>query len=400
MPILFLGDGPDQHTGLGRLGRDLACLVASMPEFRVGYLGRGAFGSLKFPFQMYTYDARDQWGEHKIQRAWEDFSRGDYGVIMTLWDASRLLWFARPEYGLEEYPRLKGFLTGEQFERWGYFMVDGHGMGGGLPAAQAETLGGYARVVVASKWGYEIVKNSYENMGEDWLDWIPHPINGEVFKFDKDRRAYARSMWGVEKGEQVIGIVMTNQARKYWGPALMAVKHYISTTGAPVKLWLHYDRELNHWNIPALVSELGLEDMVLPGSRSLDDKGLAIRYGGCDCTLVLSGGEGFCYPAAESLACGVPVVSGTYGAQDELLAYSGQWRVNPAVKRVDTIHNVVRAEYNYRDVAEALKLCLAERWDEERAVKISATMDHLSMMKLGLVWKKWFREGIKAYEPR
>jgi len=33
---------------------------------------------------------------------WDDFSRGEPGIICTIWDISRLLWLARPEYLQDE----------------------------------------------------------------------------------------------------------------------------------------------------------------------------------------------------------------------------------------------------------------------------------------------------------
>src|SRR5438309_1472461 len=94
IPLLIVGDGPDQPTGLGRIGHDLAWLLSGMPEFKVGYLGRLAFGRSKFPWTQYVIGVQDQWGEGRIQKAWEDLSGGKKGIIFTVWDASRLLWFA------------------------------------------------------------------------------------------------------------------------------------------------------------------------------------------------------------------------------------------------------------------------------------------------------------------
>ena len=49
IPLLFVGDG-ESLTGLSRIGHDLAWLTSSMPEFKVGYLGRQSIGSSRRPW--------------------------------------------------------------------------------------------------------------------------------------------------------------------------------------------------------------------------------------------------------------------------------------------------------------------------------------------------------------
>jgi len=71
VPILFLGDSPDLHGGLSRIGRDLACNLTHLPQFRVGYLGRHGYGSRKLPFMQYNYGRELQWGEQILPRIWD-----------------------------------------------------------------------------------------------------------------------------------------------------------------------------------------------------------------------------------------------------------------------------------------------------------------------------------------
>ncbi len=169
VPFLFLGDAADSHTGLGRIGHDLAWLVSSMPEFKVGYLGRQGFGRARFPWAQYNFSERDQWGEELIEQAWNDLAEDKKGIIFTCWDASRLLWFVDGK---------DSFLQSNRFERWAYCMADGTGpLASQLPQEQAHVLSRYQRVLMASKWAYGLAGNT----GPD-LDWLPHPINRTIFK--------------------------------------------------------------------------------------------------------------------------------------------------------------------------------------------------------------------------
>jgi glycosyltransferase involved in cell wall biosynthesis len=377
VPILLLGDAPDQKTGLGRLGNDLAWLLSSMPEFKVGYLGRGGMGRAKNPWAQYAFAAHEQWGESKIEDAWDDLSQGQPGIIFTLWDASRLVWFADPT-GLS--PQLQNFLTYGNFERWGYFMQDSTGIiPSQIPLECAEVFARYSRVLLSSKWGHQITKNSIQLPD---VDWIPHGINRSVFQ--PQDRMIARSGWGVSEKEIVIGCVMSNTARKQWPVVLESIA---LMPGRP-KLWIHTDRLVNYWNLNALAVEYGLTgDRIIFEDRSFSDKELAWRYSACDATVVISGGEGFCYPVAESLSCGIPVVTGEYGAAGELTDHGS---IPPKYSVIDTSHNVRRALYSAVDVRDSLQRCLAI-YGELDCTKL---VNHLDWPNLGPVWRKWLRKGL------
>ena len=373
IPILFLGDAPDSPTGLGRIGHDLAWLASSMPEFQVGYLGRGAFGRAKYPWTQYGFGAEDQWGEQLLEKAWNDLAGDRKGIIFTVWDASRLLWFAHGAgTGLEP------FLNSGRFERWGYFMADAMGVAAtSLPLEQAYVISRYDRICMASCWACGLL-GSLEGPAPYW---IPHPLNRDVFR--PLGRAEIRSAWGIGESDLLIGSVMANQQRKQW-PVIFET--LAGLEGA--KLWIHTDRPVGYWNLPALAVEYGVENRILMEGRSMKDGELAMRYSACDATLVISGGEGFCYPVAESLSCGVPCVTGAYGAQAELTP----WRVEPAATVIDTSHNVRRAVYEAHAVLDELKKVLAQRPAPEECERL---VRHLNMKELGLVWKKWFRGGLQ-----
>jgi glycosyltransferase involved in cell wall biosynthesis len=374
IPILFLGDGADSHTGLGRIGHDLAWLASSMPEFKVGYLGRQAFGRAKFPWVQYSFSVAEQWGEERLEEAWQDLSQGQRGIIFTLWDASRLLWFVSGQ-GTHLEPFLKSF----SFERWGYFMADAAGVRiNALPMEQAHVVSHYDRVAFASRFGTSLAGG----IEGPEVDWLPHPINRDIYQ--PMDRTYGRSAFGVGSNETLIGCVMTNQARKHWPTVLEAVS---LLPGKP-RLWIHTDLLYHYWDIRALAIEYGIESQIVYEGRALSDKELAMRYAACDVTLVISGGEGFCYPVAESLSCGVPVLTGSYGAQAEL----APWHVDPVTSIIDTNHNVRRAIYEAQDVASELGGLLMNRPSPEECVRL---VTHLNMRELGLVWKKWFHKGLK-----
>ncbi len=385
IPLLLVGDGADSHTGLGRIGHDLAWILSTMPEFKVGYLGRNSLGRAKFPWASYTFGPSDNWGEYKIQEAWQDLSAGVHGIVFTVWDASRLLWFVHPE-GYP--PKLQEFLLQGNFERWGYFMADAAGVDPGrLPLEQAEVMRSYDRVLVASRWAHGLAVASGVGEVAD-LDWMPHPINRASFR--RHPRETARSFWGVDARTPLLHCVMANQARKHW-PVVMETLALLPQA----RLWLHTDLALHYWNLQALAVEYGVGDRIISEGRPLADTELAMRYSACDAGLVISGGEGFGYPVAESLSCGVPVVTGSYGAAAELT--DARCLVQAAWSAVDTVHNVRRAGYRAQDVAERVRWVLGQEWIDESgcAGDPQRLVEHLDSPLLAVQWRRWLRKGLQ-----
>jgi glycosyltransferase involved in cell wall biosynthesis len=380
VPLLFLGDAPESLTGLGRVGHDLAWLASSMPEFQVGYLGRGAFGRAKYPWSQYSFSIEEQWGEQVLEKAWNDLAGDRKGIIFTVWDASRLLWFADGRG-----TNLEKFLGSGRFERWGYFMADGAGVREDtLPLEQAHVVSQYDRALMASHWAYTLTSGiegrNLEGKVRPELDWIPHPLNRDVFR--PRGREEVRSAWGLADRDLLIGCVMANQQRKHWPAVIEAVARL-----ERAKLWIHTDTPLAYWNLHALAVEYGMEFQIIMEHRGLTDRELAMRYSACDATVVISGGEGFCYPVAESMSCGTPCVTGAYGAQAELTG----WTVPPVASIIDTSHNVRRAVYKGLDVWQKLLQVFREKPAPEVCERY---VQHLNMAELGLVWKKWFKKGL------
>ncbi len=395
IPILLVGDGPPDNqvqSGLGRITHDLAWMISSRPEFEVGWLGRMAFGRKAYPFAMYSFGPHEQWGEGRIQEAWMDLSAGRKGIIFTVWDASRLGWFV--QNGVDR--RMDEWFSRDEFERWGYFMLDGEGLRrGSLPVMQHAVLDKYDRVLTASRWARDIALNSKAQFGTQGLgelDWLPHPLNTRTFH--RAGRKEIRSAWAIAQDEILLGIVMTNQERKSWGTSLQAVRLLLDA-GVKLKLWIHTDKMSldargGYWDIEGLITELGLNEFVRSDFRSLSDSEMAMRYSALDLLLMISASEGFCYPAVEALACGTPVLTGSYGAQAELAQHTCPL-VEPRGFEVRTHHAIRRAVYSPEDIATVAQgLLKRKRLPEDYA----RSVEHLESSRLGKQWLKWMMKGI------
>ncbi len=374
LPILLLSDAPDQTSGLARITRDLATLLASDPDWRVATLGWMGTGSRVLPWPQYHMFPQEM-GESSLPVVWDEWSEGRPGIIMTVWDATRLLWLARPEYapeGLKEWIQ-KTRSAGTKL--WGYFPIDSCGPGGRLTGIVRETLLGYDRILVTSPWAVDVVRATIGDQEAEKrnLTWAPHGL-GSNFTPGPSLEDKTR-----------IGVVMTNQARKDWG-LCGAIAHSLPD----VRFWWHVDVVSRHWNLEALLEDFNLHnvEITLP---PCDDKWLASQYRRCALTILPSLGEGFGYCWAESIACGVPCIHGNYASGASLMDSCGLGHllVEPWQYRIEGIHNCVRPVYTTEDWVTAIREVLASPADP-----VSNRVEHLLWKNLWTVWKRWFSDGV------
>lgn len=382
-PLLIISDNPSGLGGLARHCRDVAALAATLPEFRVAVLGRGEGNRHRFPFTLYSYPEAGGWGEGFLRGAWEEFSCGEAGVILTLDDASRRLWFAQASAAPPELQEWLG--PGRNFLKAGYFPVDSTGPGadGGLSLEGRHALAGYDRVCAASEWGREVLRNS----GRSDADWLPHGVWDSFTRVGKAKEILS---W---TDRIVLGCNMANQARKDWAVAFDCAARLKAEYGNKFLAWFHTDTAIKAWNLWALGMDYGISNCVELTTLANDEQ-LAIRYSGCDVTILPSGGEGFGFPILESLACGTGCVVTDYAAGQELVEEDA--RVAPIAWKVETPHNVRRAVLSGAGFARAAQGMIEKaRGDEEgRAQELSASVEHLRWDKLRWLWERWLRSLI------
>lgn len=383
--ILFFSDRPEDLSGLAKISRDLASLCCTMPEFKVGFLGRGSQGMSKFPWTTFSYpESTGGWGHQYLAGVADDFFGKDYGIVFTNWDISRLGWLTGQ--GLPD-DLAKAYGSGKNWEVWAYPPVDSCGVSGvGLGVEARYTLSAFKRVLAPSEWGANVLRAS----GRPDADWIPHALNLNTFKPDPE----ARKKLGWNENDVIVGMVATNQARKDYPVAFECLSLLRKQYGNKFRAWVHTDTMLRHWNIAALAADYGIGDCLEVSLRATDEE-LAMRYAACDCTILPSGGEGFSYTTAESLACGTPQIVADHAAAQELV--EELCRVRPVAYRIDTIHNVQRAVLSGHAFANAAFGQIEKKREdsEYRSEQLRDQVQHLSWDKLKTVWERWFREGLR-----
>lgn len=374
-PILFVGDAPSLKTGLARIGRDLASLTATLPEFRVGYLGRGGLGTRQVPFACYSFPEHEGFGNEAIlNQCFRDFAGDKSGIVFVISDVSRYYWLVSSPW--VQTMRLQGKL-----KLWIYAPVDSAGVNGKLTPIECDILKAFDRVLAYGEYGAEILVRS---MGASKVPWLPHGINMDVFQ-PRDRQA-ARIAMGYSVTDKVMGMVATNQARKDWGVAIAALAQLPGW-----KMWAHIDVLQRHWDLAALIHDFGVQDRIKATlTGSMNDTELSYFYSGCDLT-ILPSQEGFGYPLAESLACGTP----TCHPQDS----GGRWAFDTGgccpisenmARRLEGLHHRYRLILSPNAIHEAM--AHAFKYDRE---KCRAGIEVLDWKRLWPArWSKFMLEGL------
>ena len=307
-PLLFISDSISTNTGLARITRDLATRVHDHlgDVFRVGTAGYGGPGSRRFPFQQYHFHDTNNWLLPELPAIAEDFAEGDELTIMFIWDASRLYWMGIP--AMCPIPHLRRWVENAKMKKYIYGAIDAEGPNGKLPHLISETYKGFDRVLDYSEFSSKITGHP---------DHLPHGIDTRVFypfpKKASRAKLAADGFVGLTDDTFLIGIVATNQARKNWALGFQTAKILLDR-GLNVRVWAHTDSVDRYWSIGNLVSDYGLQNRVAVTTHHFSDVEMAQMYSACDVTLGI-GAEGFGYPIAESLACGVPAIVGSYGGQ-------------------------------------------------------------------------------------
>ena len=384
IPILLLSDSPDSHSGLGRITRDIAIHISQMPEFRVGVMGRGGRGSSRLPFPQYVLNGEDNWGELRFEECWRDFARNEKGVVLSVWDASRVRWLVAPS---QLPPALVTLLKSGQFQRWGYFPLDATGPNNRLTQINADTIKRFDRVLAYGMWGQDVIRKS---TGRAEVDWLPHGVNFNAFqpRSPNEGKEFQESLekWS---DNELVGMVATNQTRKDWGLAF-CVFDQLRRQRPGIQFWVHIDSMLRHWNIHSLIRDYGLTDCVQVTQEGLfSDTGLSHFYSACNLT-ILPSSEGFGYPIVESLACGTPVIHSNYAGGAELVP-NKDWLVEPVTYRLEGIYNNLRPVWAPEDWVEAITRCLENPWDAQECRR---SVSHLDWMNLKGPWEKWLLKGV------
>jgi len=408
IPLLIISDAVSGPTGLGRIARDLAFGIHRRLNdvFRIATFGYGAPMDCRLGFPQITAEGVDDFVCPTLPEAWHNFAGDERGIVLCIWDPSRLSWIAvpdgSPQLKEEKYFPLRQWLENAPFEKWIYCPLDASGPNDLLTFPIMKTLRGFDRILAYSEWGRNIIERTISQPESELrnLDQLPHGIDGGVFSRSPNR-ALIRSVFptlvkvksdeykyrSIKPDEVLIGIVATNQSRKDWALGIETVA--ILSKAMKVRLWIHTDTINRNWDIDTLLVDYALRgEHTMVTTGYLPDDAMAEAYSACDVTLGI-GPEGFGFPIFESLFCGTPCVHGNYGGAPEHMQPS--MLVEPYAFRYEGAYSQKRPVYRAQDFADAVARVVGSRADRP---------EHLDWRNLWPRWEAWFRGAAKDLEAK
>lgn len=382
IPFLLLGDGPAEPTGLGRIARDLAGLLASsdlpIDLVQVG----GVTPPVWTAWRHVGLDRSDDWGARNVEAIYRSIWQGQPGILFAVWDPSRLL-----PYLAIDLP----------VQRWAYCAIDGANIHEAIGGPARDVLQQFDRVLAYNRYGAEVIKKTIQKP----VSFIPHGISLESTEPATEREfAWAAEQFGPHAiGKTVLGCVMANQPRKDFGLLFHSVARLLED-GVNAYLWLHTDELVKAWSIPQLVTDFGLAKRVtvtgIDMARPYTDRELAVLYQSCAVTLLPSLGEGFGYPIVESLANGTPCVHSDW-AGGALYVPRTEWRVPVRDVRIESVYNIVRPVFHAEDWRNATRRALdwAKAEGQTGREYCRGAVAHLDWRAVRGRWSTWFKQGLR-----
>lgn len=382
-PLLLVGDGPQEPTGLGRILRDLGTRIAQS-DLPVELASVGGCIPPVWPhWPHYALDERlqrgEDWGAAYVEALWRSHFGDRPGILWVIWDPSRLVYYGG---------------GGLPVTRWAYPAIDATNRLGSVGGPAGAALAQWDRVIAYGRWASTVVKT----VRDQPVAYLPHGIDtASYLPVGPPLARWARAQLGphCKQGDVVIGCVATNQARKDFGLFFETLAE-LQARGLPVFGWLHTDQMTKSWNVLQLVEDCGLARRVMVSTRTYSDVEMAALYQQCAVTIAPGLGEGFGYPIVESLASGVPVVHGDTGGGRELVPKI-EWRFPVRETRLEGIYATQRPIFKAEDVANAIERILDWRagWGEAAAqAYCRGAVAHLDWAALWPRWYAWIKAGL------
>jgi len=205
------------------------------------------------------------------------------------------------------------------------------------PDKWLEILRTYKWVAVPSRHAEKELKKS----GIE-ATFVPHGVDiKEYHPLDKKT---SRQAFSLNPEDFIIGIVAANndeETRKAWDANFLAVKYFLDNNPdakKDVKVVIHTDPTNERGrNLYELVDQVGIGEQVIWNDRyfasllTFPSSVMCKLYNCFDVFLLLSRREGFCIPALEAQACGVPCILNDFSALSERNDYGRVgWLVKPS----------------------------------------------------------------------
>lgn len=377
-PLIIVGDGWQNPTGLARIARDLHAILEPFAPIYVGYHPPAILVQGGERMKSFSHLGED-WGASSVIE-WIAANTNPYapGVLLVVWNpdrASHYLQLARK------------YLPG--WAVWGYFAVDGHDVRGMIGEPAASAVRGCDRVLAYTQYGAGV-------LGQVRRSLVPHLPHGHAIGavpyYDPTVLANFHPRWAASSG-WMLGCVATNQPRKDLH-LFFAVMAGLRAAGENAYGWLHTDELVRSWDIGQLMEIHAMQRYVRVTTGQLTDQDVWQCYGACSATICVGRGEGFGYPIIESLACGTPCLAMDYAGGAELTPWDDRYPWNGV--DYTNFQGIGRPLGHVPSIVERLQQISRMTVEERRelAAYCTGSVAHLNWERLKGYWQEWVQEGM------
>lgn len=356
MKILYVGDSPTVTTGFGVVSENLlAELHKKGHELTV--LGVNHYGnpydSRKFPYAIYPCD------KGPVEAV--------YGYRKTWWLAKEkdvdLIFFLNDPWVIEKYLQFRPDDFTKPVKMMAYYPVDA----GPMRKKWMELLEKeFDAQVCYSNFAENVVTQSLGRRPKN-LHQIYHGVDTSVFK--PINQSVARMQLGIPVDAFVVGMVARNQYRKRFDLLIKGFADFAQDK-PNAKLYLHTALEDVGFDIIDLANQFDLEGKLILTEDLRVDQGvpkemLNLIYNCMDVHALISLGDGFGLPVAESMATGCPQLVSDHsclkelveGSKGGLLVKNAAWLAHTSgintfggVSDVEDITEKLNTLYNNKDL--------------------------------------------------
>jgi glycosyltransferase involved in cell wall biosynthesis len=317
MRIFYVGDSPTVDTGFGVVSKNLISRFYNM-GYEIIVLGinhRGEpYDPKLFPYPIHPTAGSNLDSMYGYSKFWDLYDHLKPDIVFFLndpWVISQYL-DTKPQ----DHP---GISRGTKTV--GYYPTDA----GPIKKEWVDTLNKLDAQVCYSNYAEGVVIESNGGKRPSNLHQIYHGVNRD--EFFPVNQSIARAMLKIDQNEFVVGMVARNQFRKRFDLLLKAFQ--IFAKGKPeARLYLHTAMFDVGFDISELIRQLKLDKKVYVTKELRSDKGVPVKdlniiYNTFDVNALISLGDGFGLPVAESMATGCPQVVSGHSCLKELVEGHG-----------------------------------------------------------------------------
>lgn len=349
MRILFCGDSPTVTTGFGIVSKNLLTRWSDMGH-KIGVLGINYYGDpydhteFKFPIWPVDKGSMDSmYGYNKLWLIEEAFKPDIIFFLNDPWVIASYL-SSRPVTERTEYQKIIA-----------YYPTDG----GPIKPEWLKILNELDAQICYSNFAERVIIESNDGVRPPNLYQVYHGVDTSVFR--PMNQSLARETLNLPQDSFIVGMVARNQYRKRFDILVQGFAEFAEDK-PEAKLYLHTVLKDVGFDIYDLCRQYKLSNKLiltedLNPAKGVPDTVLNLIYNSFDINCLISLGDGFGLPVAESMATGCPQVVSGHSCLQELVENHGGLTVKTAAWIMHTQGiNTWGGVSDYKDLASKLNI--------------------------------------------